>query len=54
MELERELPHSDEAEQYVLGILINNPDTLDEISSIIQESDFYRASNQNLFKLLKK
>lgn len=53
MELERELPHSDEAEQYVLGILINNPDTLDEISSIIQESDFYRASNQNLFKLLK-
>lgn len=54
MEIIQELPHSDEAEQYLIGSLINMPDLLDEIRSLLKAEDFYKSCNQKLFSLLTK
>ena len=43
-------PHSIEAEQSILGGLLINNDSLDIISSIINEDDFYRRDHFLIFK----
>ncbi len=45
-------PHSEEAEQSVLGGLLINGAAFDQIADIIKESDFYRHDHRLIFRLI--
>ncbi len=49
----RMLPHNDEAEKAVLGSLLLNPDSFDEVSEIIKSADyFYRPNHQVIYEAI--
>ncbi len=47
-------PHSEEAEQSVLGGLLINGDAFDKVADIIKESDFYRYDHRLIFRLISE
>lgn len=53
MELMRNMLYSTEAEEGILGCIINNKDKLQEVIDIVKEEDFYLDKNKNIYKLIK-
>lgn len=53
MELMRNMLYSTEAEEGILGCIINNKDKLHQVIDIIKEEDFYLDKNKNIYKLIK-
>lgn len=49
MGAQRVPPHSLEAEQSILGSLMLDGDSWDQVADILEPQDFYRPSHQNLF-----
>ena len=47
--LERQLPHSSEAEQAVIGSLLLLPERCDEVAMLIKADDFYDDANRRIF-----
>jgi replicative DNA helicase len=45
-------PHSQEAEESVLGGVMISPDALDEVIDLLAPEDFYRRDNQLIYRLL--
>jgi len=45
-------PHSEEAEQTVLGGVLINGDAFEKIADIVSESDFYRYDHRLIFRLI--
>lgn len=43
-------PHSMEAEQCVIGSMLNDPDSWDKVTELVTDSDFYNRSRQLIFK----
>ncbi|WP_070096845.1 replicative DNA helicase [Pseudomonas sp. NBRC 111139] len=50
----RELPHSVEAEQAILGGLLNEPRAWVRVSDLVVESDFFRADHRLIFKAIAR
>ena len=48
--LERQLPHSIEAEQAVIGSLLLLPERCDEVALLVRADDFYDDANRRLYK----
>ncbi len=47
--LERQLPHSAEAEQAVIGSLILLPERCDEVALVVKADDFYDDANRRIY-----
>jgi replicative DNA helicase len=52
-EILKELPNNIEAEQAVLGCIINSKDRLQEVDDILSINDFYVDRHKRLFKAIK-
>lgn len=50
--IEREMPHNKQAEQIVLGTLINFPHRLESLIGILKPSDFYIIRHKILYELM--
>ena len=50
----RELPHSIEAEQSVLGAVISQPSVLAEVTTLIKPEYFYNEQHKALFSLMQR
>lgn len=50
----RNLPHSQEAEQSVLGSILVNPSLMPDIAHSLKESDFYNPVHQDIFRIMQK
>jgi len=48
----QEPPHSIEAEQAVLGGLMLDPESFDDVAEIVGENDFYTASHKKIFAVM--
>ncbi len=53
MELDRRMPFSQEAEQSVLGSVLINPASLDEITGMIRQDDFYLEEHQKIYSAMQ-
>ncbi len=47
-------PHSDEAEEAVIGALLINNDTWEDVEGVVAASDFYRHNNRTLFNAIEE
>ncbi len=45
-------PHSNEAEQSLLGALLLSPDTWDKVADQVDEADFYRETHRLIFRAI--
>jgi replicative DNA helicase len=52
--LERNLPHSLEAERSVLGAILIENRTLSQAQEILQEEDFYRQSHRTIYRVMSE
>ena len=43
-------PHNDDAERSLLGAVLLDPRALDEVSSLIEDHDFYRESHRHIYR----
>ena len=50
----RELPHSIEAEQSVLGAIISQPSVLAEVTTLLKPEYFYNEQHKSLFALMQR
>ncbi|HRR77431.1 MAG TPA: replicative DNA helicase [Ruminococcus sp.] len=50
----RELPHSIEAEQSVLGAIISQPSVLAEVTTLLKPEYFYNEQHKSLFSLMQR
>lgn len=53
MELDRRMPFSQEAEQSVLGSVLIDPASLDEITGMIRQDDFYLEEHQKIYSAMQ-
>lgn len=53
MEMLKQMPHSVEAEQALLGCIINKKDKLQEVEDILQVEDFYWDKHKRLYQAIK-
>jgi len=45
-------PHNDDAERSLLGAVLLDPRSIDEVSSLIDVDDFYRESHRLIFRAM--
>ncbi|MFA0809352.1 DnaB-like helicase N-terminal domain-containing protein [Microbulbifer epialgicus] len=47
-------PHSLEAERFVLGGLISDPDRIDAVTEQLDKEDFFSMSHRNIFAVIRE